>query len=58
MRHTASAYLTFVALNAQGGSAEVPELIFETDEERRRNREALARRKMRLQLKGKAGGPA
>ena len=47
VRHTASAYLTFVALD-QGRPTEVPPLILETEEERRRHREALARREMRL----------
>jgi uncharacterized protein (TIGR00369 family) len=47
VRHTASAYLTFVALD-QGRPTEVPPLILETEEDMRRHREALARREMRL----------
>ena len=47
-RHTASAYLTFVALGGDGRPIEVPPLILETEEERRRHREAVARRDMRL----------
>jgi acyl-CoA hydrolase len=48
VRHTSSAYLTFVALGDDGRPAEVPPLILETDEDHRRNREALCRREMRL----------
>ena len=44
VRHTASAYLTFVALDENHKPREIPPLILETDEERRRNAEALARR--------------
>ncbi|MDY6851583.1 MAG: acyl-CoA thioesterase [Thermodesulfobacteriota bacterium] len=58
VRHTASAYLTFVCLDDKGRPAPVPPLILETDNERRRNREAQARRKMRLAEKEreKSGG--
>lgn len=49
IRHTASAYLTFVSLNEQGHPADVPPIVFETDDELRRNREALERRRSRLQ---------
>lgn len=47
IRHTASAYLTFVALDQNGRSKKVPPLILETDEEVRRNQEAILRQKMR-----------
>ena len=49
--HTSSAYLTFVAINRNGRPIEAPPLVLETDEERRRNREARARREMRLKEK-------
>jgi acyl-CoA hydrolase len=48
VRHVASAYLTFVALDRDKRPASVPGLILETDEERRRNSEAISRRAMRL----------
>jgi uncharacterized protein (TIGR00369 family) len=48
VRHTASAYLTFVALDSSGKPKEVPPLILETEDEFRRNREAKIRREARL----------
>jgi acyl-CoA hydrolase len=48
VRHTASAYLTFVALNDGFRPRPVPPLVLETDEDRRRNRQAQARRRVRL----------
>jgi uncharacterized protein (TIGR00369 family) len=48
VRHTGSAYLTFVALDAQKKPIQLPPLILETDEERHRNQEAAERRQMRL----------
>jgi len=48
VRHTASAYLTFVALGDEGVRVEVPSLIPETADEKRRKNEAQARRKVRL----------
>lgn len=46
--HTASAYLTYVALDEKGRPKEVPPLILENEEERRRHNEARARRELRL----------
>lgn len=54
IRHTASAYLTFVALDKDGKPRPVPPLIVKTEDEVRRNREALERREARLS-KRKAG---
>lgn len=47
-KHTSSAYLTFVAIDAEGQPHPVPGLILETDEDRRRYRQAAGRRKIRL----------
>lgn len=46
--HTASAYLTFVALGSDGKPTQVPGLILETDEDRRRFEDGLKRRELRL----------
>ena len=56
VRHTASAYLTFVALDEKGTPAQVPPLILETDEDTRRNCEAQARRQARLAQKKREEG--
>jgi Acyl-CoA hydrolase len=47
-KHTSSAYLTFVALDDDRQPKTVPPLILETDEDRRRFREAEHRRRIRL----------
>ena len=52
-RHTGSAYLTFVALDANKKPMQLPPLILETEEERLRNAEAAERRQMRLAEKKK-----
>jgi uncharacterized protein (TIGR00369 family) len=48
MRHANSAYLVFVAIDDEGLPRPVPPLAVETDEERRRQREARLRREARL----------
>ena len=53
VRHTGSAYLTFVALDENRRPRPLPPLILETDEECHRNREARQRREMRLAEKEK-----
>lgn len=50
-RHTASAYLTFVALDKAGKPMVLPPLILKTKTERRRNQEAQIRRQARLNIK-------
>jgi acyl-CoA hydrolase len=53
VKHSVSAYLTFVALDDEGKTTAVPPLITETEEDRRRNRDAIASRNKRLkELKG------
>jgi acyl-CoA hydrolase len=49
LTHTNTAYLVYVALNDDGRPTEVPPLILETDEERRRWTEANARQQRRLE---------
>ncbi len=46
--HTASAYLTFVAIGANGKPVPVAPLILETEEDRIRNARAEQRRDLRL----------
>ncbi|MEJ2252205.1 MAG: acyl-CoA thioesterase [Candidatus Lokiarchaeota archaeon] len=46
--HVASAYLTLVALDDKSNPTEVPRLITQTNEEKRRYREAKERREERL----------
>ena len=48
VRHTASAFLTFVALDEKGQPAEIAPLIPEVDEDKRRIEKAAARREQRL----------
>ncbi|HEX4808457.1 MAG TPA: acyl-CoA thioesterase [Bryobacteraceae bacterium] len=54
IRHTSSAYLTFVALNSAGGRVVLPPVMPETDEENRRYEEAAERRAYRLAMKERA----
>ncbi|MEN0059205.1 MAG: acyl-CoA thioesterase [Bdellovibrio sp.] len=49
--HTSTAYCTFVALGSNGKPTEVPSLILETEEDKRRFAEAQRRRELRLQHK-------
>ena len=51
VRHTASAYLTFVALDEKGNPKKVPPLLPESEDEKRRYQEAEIRRKKRLEHK-------
>jgi len=49
VRHTASAYLTYVALDSGSKPMKVPPLIVENNEQARRCKEAQARRELRQQ---------
>jgi len=49
--HTCSAYLTFVALDENGKPMAIPPVIPETEEEKRRYREAGERREYRLAMR-------
>jgi acyl-CoA hydrolase len=51
--HTCSAYLTFVALGEDGKATAVEPVIPETDDEKRRYREAGERRQYRLATRGR-----
>jgi len=53
-RHTCSAYLTFVALDAAGRPAAIEPVVPETEEELRRYREAGERREYRLARRNKS----
>ena len=46
--HTSSAYLTFVALDTNGKPVKVPDLVPQTDDEKRRFEDAVKRRELRL----------
>ncbi len=48
-RHTNSCYVTFVAIDRNGKPVEVPQVIPETDLERRRYAAAIERRRRRLE---------
>jgi uncharacterized protein (TIGR00369 family) len=48
IQHTASAFLTYAALDENGRPTQVPPLILDTEEGKRRNSEAQARREARL----------
>lgn len=52
-RVTNTAYLVFVALNENGRPTEVPPLIFETDEQRKRAELAMERQAYRKQQKAR-----
>jgi acyl-CoA hydrolase len=50
-RHVASAYLTFVALDADGRPTRIPPVVAESPDERRRQAQARIRREHRLMRK-------
>lgn len=58
LKHTSSAYLTFVAVDRAGKGIPVPPIVPETDEEKRRYDEAADRRAYRLAFKDKTKSTA
>jgi acyl-CoA hydrolase len=54
-KHATSAYVTFVAIDETGQPKPVPALLPESAEDRRRYRDALARRRIRLAQRYKRG---
>ena len=54
IRHTSSAYLTFVAIDKSGKRIPIPPVIPETEDEKRRFLEAEQRRAYRLAMREKA----
>lgn len=54
-RHTTTAYLVFVALNDDHTPAKVPPLHCETEDEQRRNAQALIRRQVRQERIARLG---
>jgi len=56
IKHTSSAYLTFVAIDKDGTRLPIPPVIPETDDEKRRFAEAEERRAYRLAMRDKALG--
>jgi len=53
-RQTSSAFVTYVAVDEEGQPRPVPPLIVRTAEEKRRYREALERRRERLEVAARA----
>ena len=54
-RHTTSAYLVMVAIDAEGHPAEIPPVIAESDDERRRQGQARIRRQVRKERIARLG---
>jgi acyl-CoA hydrolase len=54
MKHTSSAYLTFVALDKAGNRVVLPPVVPETEEDKRRFEGAAERREYRLAMKARA----
>jgi len=53
VKHTSSAYLTFVAIDKEGNRVPIAPVIPETDDERRRYEDAGERRRHRLEMKAR-----
>ena len=52
LKHTSSAYLTYVAIDAEGHPHSAPQVIPQTSEEKRRYREAGRRHRARMRERG------
>jgi len=52
-KQTSLAYLTFVAIDRQGGRVKIPPLLLETEDEKQKARDAEVRRAARLEAKKK-----
>ena len=53
VKHTSSAYLTFVAIGKEGNRVPIPSAVPETEEEQRRYDDAGERRRHRLEMKAR-----
>ena len=53
-RYVTKAYLTFVAVDDHGKPREIPKLVLETEDDKRRHEEAIQRRTARLKAAGRA----
>lgn len=58
VKHTSSAYLTFVAIDKDGNRVPVAPVIPESEEERRRYEDAGERRRHRLEMKARTSAQA
>lgn len=54
IRHTGSAYLTFVSLDEDHKPMEIPPIFFESEDEKKRNFAAIERRKARIEERRRA----
>ena len=57
VKHTSSAYLTFVTLDKHGNRVAIPPVVPDTEEEKRRYEEAGQRRAARLEMRQHAKSP-
>jgi acyl-CoA hydrolase len=49
LRHVSSAYLTYVAFDLKGNKFEVPQVVPESDHQKRRFEDAVRRRELRAE---------
>lgn len=53
VKHTSSAYLTFVAIDKEGNRVPIPQVLPETEDENRRFADAGERRRHRLEIRAR-----